>query len=113
QVVLPRRTMLSRAAAGERYQRQIIATNIDTVFIVMGLDGDFNPRRIERYLALVQGSGATPVVVLTKADRIEAAAMQLMLDELKTQLPAELDVRAINAKSGDDIEPLRAYVRRG
>ena len=58
--VLPRRSELSRAAAGERYQRQVIATNIDSVIVLMGLDGDFNPRRIERYLALIQGSGAQP-----------------------------------------------------
>ncbi|MGH8234881.1 MAG: ribosome small subunit-dependent GTPase A, partial [Rhodanobacteraceae bacterium] len=47
--VLPRRSVLARAAAGERYARQIIATNIDIVFVLTGLDGDFNPARIERY----------------------------------------------------------------
>lgn len=113
QVVLPRRTMLSRAAAGERYQRQIIATNIDTVFIVMGLDGDFNPRRIERYLAIVQGSGATPVVVMTKADKVDADTLQAALDELRAQLPAQIDIRAINAKSVDDVAPLLGFVQRG
>jgi ribosome biogenesis GTPase / thiamine phosphate phosphatase len=113
QVVLPRRTSLSRAAAGERYQRQIIATNIDTVFVLTGLDGDYNPRRIERYLTLVQGSGAIPVVVLTKADKLDADTLEATLDSLRSQLPAHLDVLAINAKSSDDIAPLRAYVRHG
>ena len=47
----------------------MIAANIDTVFVVCGLDADFNPRRIERYLMLVGGSGVQPVVVLTKADK--------------------------------------------
>lgn len=113
QAVLPRRTTLSRAAAGERYQRQIIATNVDTVFVLTGLDGDFNPRRIERYLALVQGSGAIPVVVLTKADQLDAEALAATIDSLRSQLPSHLDVRAINAKSAADVAPLRAYVRRG
>ena len=66
--LLPRRTAIKRGAAGEHYKQQVIAANVDTVFIVCGLDADFNPRRIERYLLLVQGGGAEPVVVLTKAD---------------------------------------------
>jgi ribosome biogenesis GTPase len=53
-IVLPRRTVLSRAAAGERYERQVIATNIDYVLVLTGLDGDFNPARIERYLSLTK-----------------------------------------------------------
>ena len=67
--LLPRRSAIKRGAAGEHYRQQLIAANIDTVLIVCGLDGDFNPRRIERYLLLVQAEGVTPVVVLTKADR--------------------------------------------
>ena len=69
--MLPRHSAIKRAAAGEHYKQQVIAANIDTVFVVCGLDGDFNPRRIERYLLLVQGSGCTPVVVLTKADTVD------------------------------------------
>ena len=63
--LLPRHTGIKRGAAGEHYHQQVIAANIDTVFIVCGLDADFNPRRIERYLLLVGGGGAQPVVVLT------------------------------------------------
>ncbi len=111
--VLPRRTVLSRAAAGERYQRQIIATNIDAVFVLMGLDGDFNPRRVERYLALIQGSGATPVIVLTKADKVEDEAKYTMLGELRALLPAQVDVLALNAKDAADLAPLAGYLVRG
>lgn len=111
--VLPRRTTLSRAAAGERYTRQIIATNIDYVFVLMGLDGDFNPRRIERYLLLIQGSGALPVIVLTKVDKVEEAAMYTSFDVLRAQLPAQIDMRAINAKDATSVEPLLAYLRAG
>ncbi|WP_223807326.1 ribosome small subunit-dependent GTPase A [Montanilutibacter psychrotolerans] len=67
--LLPRHSAIKRGAAGEHYRQQLIAANVDTVFVVCGLDADFNPRRIERYLLLVRGGGAEPVVILTKADQ--------------------------------------------
>jgi ribosome biogenesis GTPase / thiamine phosphate phosphatase len=66
--VLPRRSKFSRKAAGARTDEQVVAANVDTVFLMMGLDRDFNPRRIERYLAAGWESGAEPVLVLSKAD---------------------------------------------
>ena len=66
--LLPRRTSFSRKQAGTAMDRQVIAANIDTVCLVSGLDSDFNPRRIERYLAIAWESGARPVIVLNKAD---------------------------------------------
>jgi ribosome biogenesis GTPase / thiamine phosphate phosphatase len=68
EAVLPRATLFARRAAGAREEPQPIAANIDTVFLVCGLDGDFNLRRLERYLTLAAESGAAPVVVLNKAD---------------------------------------------
>lgn len=68
EAVLPRRTRFSRKVAGELTQEQVVAANIDVVFIVMALDHDFNPRRLERYLLLAHESGAMPVVLLNKAD---------------------------------------------
>jgi ribosome biogenesis GTPase / thiamine phosphate phosphatase len=66
--VLARQTAFSRKQAGAITRQQVIAANIDVLFVVSGLDGDFNPRRIERYLLLAWESGAKPVVVLNKAD---------------------------------------------
>ncbi|HSF15323.1 MAG TPA: ribosome small subunit-dependent GTPase A [Vicinamibacteria bacterium] len=66
--VLPRRTKLSRKAAGRKTEEQVVAANLDMVLLVMGLDGDFNPRRVERYLAAIRESGASPIVVLNKSD---------------------------------------------
>src|SRR3954453_11908052 len=66
--VLPRRTKFSRRAAGTREEEQVLAANIDVAFLVCGLDGDFNLRRLERYLTLAAASGAEPVIVLNKAD---------------------------------------------
>lgn len=68
EAVLPRRTCLSRRAAGSRDEEQPLAANVDVAFLVCGLDGDFNLRRLERYLALADVSGVSPVVVLNKAD---------------------------------------------
>jgi RsgA GTPase len=66
--ILPRRTKLSRKEAGRRAAEQILVTNVDTVFLMMSLNADLNPRRIERYLGTLWESGALPVIVLSKAD---------------------------------------------
>ncbi len=66
--ILARQTAFSRKQAGVVTRQQVLAANIDVLFVVSGLDGDFNPRRIERYLLLAWESGAKPVVVLNKAD---------------------------------------------
>ncbi len=86
--VLPRSSRFSRRAAGDPTEEQIVAANIDTVFLVSGLDGDFNPRRIERYLVVAWDSGATPVIVLNKADLVED--MATVIEE----------VRAVSARRG-------------
>jgi ribosome biogenesis GTPase len=110
--VLERRTLLTRAAAGERHQRQLIAANIDTVFVLMGLDGDFNPRRVERYLLLIEGSGARPVVVLTKLDKVENVAATAMLEELRVALPGT-ETYAVNAKDSASVAPLLQHLQAG
>lgn len=107
--LLPRRTAIKRGAAGEHYGQQLIAANIDTVFVVTGLDGDFNPRRIERYLLLVQSGGAKPVVVLTKADRDGADAVGA-LAALADVLGADVPVVVVNAKDRDSVAALDAWL---
>ncbi|MFZ1391778.1 MAG: ribosome small subunit-dependent GTPase A [Dokdonella sp.] len=109
--VLPRRSELARAAAGERHQRQLIATNIDTVMVISGLDGDFNPARIDRYLMLVEGSGARAVVILTKADT--ADNIEEAIAEMRKRVPAQTGIHAINAKSAESIAPLLHYFGPG
>lgn len=109
--LLPRYSAIKRAAAGEHYQQQLIASNIDTVFVVCGLDADFNPRRIERYLLLVQGSGATPVVVLTKADQTDDSGSALAaLSDIAQRGTAIL---AINAKDRDSVAQLEPWLQPG
>lgn len=66
--ILQRQTQFVRKAPGERTEQQVLAANVDAVFLVSGLDNDFNLRRIERYLVLAAESGARPIIVLNKAD---------------------------------------------
>lgn len=69
--VLPRRTAFIRQAAGERAEPQAICANVDRVFVVTSFEGDFNVRRIERYLVAIRAGGAEPFLVLTKADLVD------------------------------------------
>lgn len=109
--LLQRRTTLKRAAAGEHYAQQLIAANIDIVFIVAGLDNDFSARRIERYLLLVRG-GAQPVVVLTKADQNDPAgpARQTAIDTLTA---LDLPVLTVNARHADSVAQLFGWLVPG
>ena len=111
--ILPRRGALTRAAAGERYARQLIATNVDVVLVLMGLDEDFNPARAERYLALIEGSQAQPVIVLTKADKVEPERVQEALAEIVARLPAGTPLHAINGKDAGSASALEDYLQPG
>lgn len=66
--ILPRRTKLSRKEPGKGLREQVLAANIDLLFVVSGLDQEYNPRRLERYLVLAYESGARPIILLNKAD---------------------------------------------
>jgi ribosome biogenesis GTPase len=68
QTVLTRKSVFERAAVGMSGQTQVVAANVDVVFICMSLNNDYNPSRLERYLSVAWNSGATPVVILTKSD---------------------------------------------
>jgi ribosome biogenesis GTPase len=80
-------------------RRQALVCNVDVALLVMGLDADFNPRRLERYLALVHGDGILPVVVLTKADVAvaDSAALDARIGALAGRVPPHVDVLAVDA----------------
>jgi ribosome biogenesis GTPase len=108
--VLPRRTAFVRRAAGDHTVQQVLAANVDTVFLVMGLDRDYNPRRIERALVLAWESGADPVVLLNKADL--CADVETRRSEIEAAAPG-VPVRVIAAKPGEGLEALQPWLQRG
>jgi ribosome biogenesis GTPase len=105
--VLERRSAFIRKAAGELTEAQVVAANVDTVFLVTGLDGDFNLRRIERYLTAAWDSGASPVVVLNKCDLCEDLA-EAVLEVEAIALGAP--VAAVSARDGANLDVLRRYL---
>jgi ribosome biogenesis GTPase len=110
EALLPRRTAFLRRAPGDRSVAQVLASNVETVFLVMGLDGDFNPRRLERALVLAWESGAAPVVLLNKAD----LCPDLALRRAETEAVAPgVPVLAIAAKAGEGLEALAPWLTPG
>jgi len=109
QTLLPPATQLARADDDGR--RRTLVSNVDSAFIVMGLDGDFNPRRVERYLALVQGAGVWPLIVLTKLDC--AAAPEPAIELLRTRLPREVQIEAVDATAPAAATALLPYLGPG
>ncbi|MHB9036934.1 MAG: ribosome small subunit-dependent GTPase A [Armatimonadota bacterium] len=108
--ILPRKSMFSRKEAGDRVREQPIASNIDTVFIVVGLDNNFSVRRIERYLTLAWESGAEPVVLLTKSDLCED--VEAVLDQSRRSASGA-PVHAVSAVCGVGLDLLSGYLAKG
>lgn len=108
--VLERRTVFTRGAAGREARAQVVAANVDLVFVVCGLDEDFNVRRIERYLARVWASGAQPVVILSKADLCEDVAARVA--EVESHA-SHAPVHVISALRAEGLEAVRAHLRIG
>jgi len=106
--VLPRRTKFSRKAAGEQQIEQVVAANVDTVFLVSSLDANFNLRRIERYLAAARSSGAQPVIALNKSDLSrEAAALRAEVAAIARDVP----IVVTSALKRGGVKPLRAWLQ--
>ncbi|TJY41173.1 ribosome small subunit-dependent GTPase A [Cohnella pontilimi] len=108
--VLPRQSAMTRKVAGQTNEEQIIASNVDELFIVNALNQDFNLRKIERYLILAWESGARPVVVLTKADLTEEA--DLRVSEVEAIAPG-VPVHAVSALTNQGMEKLLPYLLPG
>ena len=108
--VLPRRSAFTRRAAGEVTGEQVVAANVDVVFVVMGLDRDYNVRRLERYLVMARESGASPVVLLTKPDL--CSDLPAHLREV-TSLAGDIVVHVVNPKRGEGLEQLHGDLGAG
>lgn len=107
QAVLPRRTQLVRKAAGRTDEEQVVAANVDVVFLVSALTRDLNPRRLERYLTVAWDSGAQPVLVLTKADLcedVEAARERI------AALAPDVPLHTVSSLTGEGLDALWRYI---
>ena len=107
--IQPRRTTLSRKDPGRAIEEQVLAANIDRLFIVTGLDRDYNPRRLERYLLLAAESGAEAVVLLNKADLHDDIADFLS----ETRVLTEGLVLPLSARSGWGVDAVAELMRPG
>jgi ribosome biogenesis GTPase len=108
--LLDRESLFKRRAAGTGRRVQLIAANVDTLFIVTSCNLDFNIARLERYLALARESGVTPVIVLTKADLSDTP--EDFADAASRLMPA-LCVETVDARSPESVERLAAWCGRG
>jgi ribosome biogenesis GTPase len=108
--LLERSSLVKRRSAGVQSNVQLIAANVDVLLIVTSCNQDFNPARLERYLALAYESGVLPVVVLTKTDLCEDTALYL---EPLTELHAGLDVEPVNALDTATLDGLKGYCTPG
>lgn len=100
--ILPRTSTISRKAV-ETGAEQIIVTNVDIIFIVMGLDGDFNVSRLERYLLLAAKSGVKPIVVLNKSDSVDNPGQYI---SSAAEVVGDVPIHAVSALSGSNMDLL-------
>jgi ribosome biogenesis GTPase len=110
QEVLPRRSKFVRKSPGKKMEEQVIAANVDTALLVSALDGDFNPRRVERYLAQCWESGARPVIVLNKADACEGVHEKAVEME---RIAVGTAVCVVSAKTGRGFGEMEEFLRPG
>ncbi len=110
QNVLPRQTKFSRAAAGIEVKEQVVAANVDTIFLIQSLNKDFNMKRLDRYLVGAWESGALPVVVLTKADLCDD--FEAKKAKVEDAAPG-VEVHVVSNLTGEGIESLRKYFSVG
>ncbi|MDZ8188782.1 MAG: ribosome small subunit-dependent GTPase A [Nostoc sp. ChiSLP02] len=108
--ILPRKSKFSRKTVGSKTEEQIVAANIDTVFLVCGLDGDFNPRRIERYLVLAWECGANPVIVLNKADLCNSLEESILEVEA---VAFGVPILVLSATTHQGLDGLKPYLQPG
>lgn len=108
--ILPRRSCFSRKAPGPRARPQVICANVDIVFVVTAVGADFNPRRLERYIAAVWSAGATPVIAVNKCDLEHDAAA---LAEILAEVAPAVDVIYTSAVDGRGTRELAARVGPG
>lgn len=110
--VLPRKSLLKRKTAGKLVDYQLIAANIDVAFIIQSLNENFNPGRLERYLVMVNESGITPVIMLSKSDLIPEHELNKILDTVLDIAPYSR-IEAFSNLTGEHIDAIRESLLPG
>lgn len=110
--ILPRKSILKRKAAGKKIDYQLIASNIDTAFIVQSLDVDFNIRRLERYLVMVNESNIKPVILLSKVDLISQDILKQRISEINN-VQQENEIFIFSNVTGDGLKEIKEYIKSG
>ncbi len=110
--VFPRESTIERQAVGKLGEKQMIATNIDSAFIVQAVDRDFNINRIERYLTICNTSNVKPIIILNKIDLIEDDLLSDLVSSVKERVK-QIPVIAISNESQIGIEKLKEYIVKG
>jgi ribosome biogenesis GTPase / thiamine phosphate phosphatase len=107
--ILPRKTSLARKAVGKGFEEQMIASNVDIVFIIQSLDGNFNLRRLERYIVVVKESGAVPVILLSKTDLMAPDVSAQKMEEARSAAPGLLII-SYSAKTLSHIDEIQSVI---
>lgn len=108
--ILPRKSAFTRRTSEEKGDVQVVAANVDVVFLVSGLDKEYNPRRVERYLTTAQASAAEPVIILNKTDKNES--WQKLVEELKGYVGAT-EIIAMSAQNGEGLMRCLDFLGKG
>ena len=110
--ILPRTSCLMRKAAGNRSDVQLIAANVDIIFIMQSLDNNFNVRRLERYIVAVRESDAAPVILLSKEDLMSGPEKNECVEEIKRIAPG-IPVHTLSAQNHTGLDAARALIGNG
>jgi ribosome biogenesis GTPase len=110
--IFPRKTIIERQAVGKQGEKQIIATNIDSAFIVQAVDRDFSINRIERYLTICNASNVKPLIILNKIDLINETELSILISKVQARVK-HIPVVAISNESQKGIKGLKEWIEKG
>src|SRR3989304_6193768 len=106
--ILPRKSLLKRKAPGKKVEYQLIAANIDTAIIMQSLDSNFNLRRLERYLVMINEGKITPAIFLSKSDLISKEEIEKKINEIRNIL-SDVTITAFSNNNSSDIENIKNF----
>ena len=110
--IIPRKTLLKRKSVGKQIDFQLIAANIDVAFIIQSADENFNLRRLERYLVMVNESEITPIILLSKCDLISQTEIRELEDKVR-EISPQVTVKPFSNLTGDNINTIKSYLLQG